>query len=98
MKIVRIASLVVLVLSVFVSIDMGLNVMALAVPEMQDGIGYNSLLQSVFGLLESMGVDTAMEFRSAFSVSIWVSFALFVVNCALCVMAMCERKKLRYHI
>ena len=85
MKSIRIASLVLLIIGVFVSIDLGLNCLALAIPELQDGISYHSLLQSTFGLLDNIGINDSVSFFYGFRNSLWVVFALLVENVALAI-------------
>lgn len=80
MKMIKTISIIALLISGFVSIDLGLNCIALAVPELQDGIGYHSFLQSIFGLLEDTGIDGGTNFFYAFRTSIWITYAIFVEN------------------
>ncbi|MDY4192288.1 MAG: hypothetical protein SOX72_08765 [Oscillospiraceae bacterium] len=61
----------------------GLSRLALAVPGLQDGVAYHSFLQSTFGLLENMGVNSRADFFCAFRASVWVTFAIFAENVAL---------------
>lgn len=65
---------------VFVSIDLGINCLGALVPELQDGIPYNSILQSAFGLLEDWGINTRAEFLYAFQKSLLITYVLLVVN------------------
>ncbi len=82
MKILKIISLLILMLSVFVSIDLGINFMGSLVPETQDGIAFNSILQSTFGLLEG-SLMTREDFFNAFQISLWITFTVFVENVVL---------------
>ncbi len=83
MKSLRILAAVLLVLTVFVAVDLGVNLAAVNVAELQDGIGYNSVLQSGFGLLENFGINSHADFHSAFSVALWIAFFAFAANVAL---------------
>ena len=89
-KIVRIAALAALVISLFFTADSGLNLLGALVPEMNpDGIGVNSVLHSLFGIWDS--VHTRADFYTCFTAAVWVSFGLFVVNAALAVIAWLRR-------
>ena len=53
LKIARMIALIALVISLFVTVDYGINLVNSLVPELQtDGIGYRSVLQSWFGTLD----------------------------------------------
>ena len=91
MKTFKIISLVVLLVSLFVSVDLGINCIGSLVPELQDGIGYNSFLQSAFGLLEG-SLKTRADFFGAFTTSLWVSFAIFTENVVLHIVTLINKK------
>ncbi len=93
MKIVKVVFLALLFVSLFVFIDLGLNLLGLSVPEIQDGIAYNSILQSQFGLLEEAGINTSADFFYAFCVSAWISFAVLAGNVLLFFIASKKRKQ-----
>ena len=79
MKKVQLFSVIILILAVFISIDLGINFANSLVPELNDGIGSRSILQTTFGILG--GADwTQAKFLSAFEISVWVSFLLFIEN------------------
>ncbi len=80
MKTLKIISAFALLLSAFVSVDLGINCMALAVSEFQDGIAYNSVLQSGFNLLNQLEINTQEKFFYAFRTSMWITFAIFAEN------------------
>ena len=82
-KTAKIVSALLLLAAGAVSVDLGLNCLALAVPGLQDGVAYHSFLQSTFGLLENMGVNSRADFFCAFRASAWVTFAVFAENVAL---------------
>ncbi len=79
MKIIRIISAALLLVCVFISVDLGINFMGALVPELQDGIPFNSVLQRTFGLLENL-LKTREDFFNAFKLSLWVTFAVFAEN------------------
>lgn len=78
LKAIRIFFLAAFALSLFVSIDLGLNVLYTLIPEFQDGIPSYSILQSTFGVFGSSW--TRGTFFFAFAKAIWVTFALGIVN------------------
>ena len=67
MRKTQIVSLIVLVLAIFVSIDLGLNFAYCLIPELQDGIFGNSGW-------------TKVDFFYAFEKSIWFSFFMIIEN------------------
>ncbi len=79
MKVFRIISEALLLVCVFVSVDLGINFMGALVPELEDGIPFNSLLQRTFGLLEN-SLKTREDFFNAFKFSLWVTLAVFAEN------------------
>ncbi len=83
MKIAKVLLAIALLVTGFVVVDLGLNCMALAVPELQDGVGYHSILQSTFGLLENTGIDTPADFFHAFRTWVWVTSTIFTANVGL---------------
>ena len=92
MKTASVISLILLLIAGFVSIDLGLNCLALTVPELQDGIGYHSILQNTLGLLENTGIDRPADFFYAFRNSIWITFAILVENSALYIVSKIKNK------
>ena len=89
MKKIRIISLIALVVSVFVSIDLGLNLLYNLVPEYLDGYTSHSILQGTFGIFGDRNW-TLGRFYNNFETAVWVSFAIFVENV---VLAIIESKK-----
>lgn len=67
------------VISVFISLDLGLNCMFSLIPELQDGISSHSFLQETFGIFGNSGW-TKVDFFYAFEKSVWFSFTVFVIN------------------
>ncbi len=90
-KIVKIVSAIALVVCVFVSVDLGVNLLGALVPEMQDGIPYNSVLQSCFGVLEGT-LDTREDFFNAFETSAWITFVVFLENACIYIVGIKNRK------
>lgn len=82
MKALKTISLSILFVSLFVSVDLGINCIGSLVPELQDGIAYNSFLQSSFGLLEGT-LRTRADFFNAFKTSAWVTFVVLAENATL---------------
>lgn len=81
-KIARIAALAGLGISLFFTVDSGLNLLGSLVSERNpDGIGINSVLHSLFGIWDS--VHTRADFYTCFAVAAWVSFGFFVANAVL---------------
>ena len=79
MRKTQIVSLIVLVLAIFVSIDLGLNFAYCLIPELQDGISSHSFLQETFGIFGNSGW-TKVDFFYAFEKSIWFSFFMIIEN------------------
>lgn len=79
MKKLKIISLLCLLGSLFVSIDLGLNFLFTLIPELQDGIGSHSILQGLFGILGDSGWSKA-KFYFMFEKSVWLTFMLLIEN------------------
>lgn len=94
LKIARMIALIALVISLFVTVDYGINLVNSLVPELQtDGIGYRSVLQGLFGTLDGPFPEagTRAGFLDAFATAAWVSFGIFAVNAVLAVFAWLSR-------
>ena len=94
LKIARIIALIALVVSLFVTVNYGINLAASLVPELQtDGIGYQSVLHSLFGTLDGPAPEagTRAGFLDAFATAAWVSFGIFAGNAVLAVLAWLRR-------
>ena len=78
MKKLRIAALILLLLSLFVSIDLGFQFFYNLVPELMDGYASHSVMQGVFHVFGDQGWTLA-RFYFAFEKAVWVTFALLVV-------------------
>ena len=85
MKKLRIVSLILLVISVFISIDFGLNVLYNLIPEFLDGYTSHSVLQGTIGIFGDSNWYLG-KFYEDFEISIWISFSLFVENIVLAIM------------
>ena len=92
MKIIRIISIIALVIAVFFSIDLGINCIGALVPELQDGIPFNSVFQSWAGVLEGQ-LRTRIDFFKAFQKSLWITFAIFFENMVLNVISILKSKR-----
>ena len=84
MKKLRIVSLIGLVIAVFVSIDLGLNLLYNLIPEFLDGHTSHSILQGIFGIFGDSNW-TLGRFYNAFETSLWISFVLFLENVVLAI-------------
>lgn len=79
MKKIRTILVVLLWISIFCNVDLGLNLLASLIPGMYDGIGYYSILQPIFGIFVDAGWSCKMYFY-AFARSVWVTFILVFLN------------------
>ena len=91
MKKLQIISLIALVVSLFVSIDLGLNFLYNLVPEFLDGHTSYSTLQGLFGIFGDHGW-TMEKFFGAFETSLWISFLLFAENTGLVIRSVLKKK------
>lgn len=84
MKKIRVVVLVLFLISLFVSIDLGLNFLYNLVTEHLDGFTSHSILQGLFGILGDRDW-TLPRFFDMFETSLWISFGLLVLNTMLTV-------------
>ena len=82
MKKTRIVSLIILGIAVFISVDLGLNLLYCLVPEFSDGYVSNSILQRLFGIFTDSNWSIP-KFYKYFETSVWISFLVFVENIVL---------------
>lgn len=83
MKKIRIISIVVLVITSFVSMDLLINLLGSMIPSMNDGIGVHSI---IWGILYFGDNYWSQErFFNAFVTSSLISFAVFIENIILTV-------------
>ena len=78
MKKIRIVSMVLFIVSLFVSIDLGFNFLWALVPGVNDGIAVRTFINSFGDRLWSYE-----RFLKAFEISTWVTFVLLIVNITL---------------
>lgn len=62
MKKIKAISLITLAITVFISIDLGMNFTFSLIPELQDGIGSHRILQALFGVFGDNGWSKADSF------------------------------------
>ena len=86
MKIIRLVSMIALLLSVFVTIDLGLNTVASLISSMNDGIGNFSILHSILGIFGDGNWSHELYYR-AFEISSWITYIIFSENVILSVIA-----------
>ena len=89
MKKARIISLIVLVVSAFVSLDLLINLLGSLIPTMNDGIGTHSIIWG--NLYFGDGLWSHERFFNAFITSVMITFALFVENVILAIADMLKK-------
>lgn len=91
MKKLRIISLIVLVITSAVSLDLLINFLGNLVPEMNDGLGMHSVI--VWGNLYFGDSLWSLErFFNAFVISSLITLAVFVENVVLAIVDIAKRK------
>lgn len=90
MKKLRIISLVVLVITSFVSIDLLINLLGSLVPSMNDGIGVHSIIWGNLYFGDSLWSHE--KFFDAFVTSSLISFVVFVENIVLTIITIAKKK------
>lgn len=90
MKKVRILSLVVLVITSFVSLDLLINLLGSIIPSMNDGIGVHSIIWG--NLYFGDNLWSHERFFDAFVTSALISFLVFVENVVLSIIAIAKKK------
>ena len=83
MKKARIISLIVLVISAFVSLDLLINLLGSMIPAMNDGIGTHSIIWGNLYFGDSLWSHE--RFFNAFVTSALITFAVFVENVLLAI-------------
>ena len=90
MKKLRIVSLVVLVITTIISLDLLINFLGNLVPEMNDGLGIHSVLLSC-----KLFVDDSLwsleRFFNAFVISSLITLAVFVENVVLAIIGITKK-------
>ena len=89
MKKARIISLIVLVVSAFVSLDLLINLLGSMIPTMNDGISTHSIIWG--NLYFGDGLWSHERFFNAFITSVMITFALFVENVILAIADMLKK-------
>ncbi len=92
MKTIRIASLIILLLTTFVSIDLLINLLGSMIPEMNDGIGTFSIIWS--NLYFGDNGWTHERFFNAFKLSALIFFVVFVENVCLAIVEIIRKSRL----
>ncbi len=82
MRTIKIIAVVLFLISLFCTVDLGLNFLYNTEPLQHDGITTNSVLQSIFGIFGD-SLWAFDRFFNAFKNSAWISFALLAVNAVL---------------
>ncbi len=90
MKKIRIISLIVLVITSFVSMDLLINLLGSMIPSMNDGIGVHSIIYG--NLYFGDNLWSHERFFNAFVVSIFISFMVLVENIVLTIIAITKKK------
>ena len=78
MRKIRSISMVVLVIMIFISIDLGINFFFSLIPEANDGIANISILYRVFGFYDDMW--STIGFFNVFKNALWITFVIFLEN------------------
>jgi len=89
MKKVRIVSLIVLVITAFISLDLLINLLGSMIPTMNDGIGTHSILWGNLYFGDSLW--SLERFYHAFVISALITFALLVENVILIILDICKK-------
>lgn len=82
MKKIKIISILLLILSLFCTLDLGFNLLYNLIPEHLDGYTTHSTLQGLFGIFGDHSWSLS-RFYKAFETSTWITFWLFVANVVL---------------
>ncbi len=90
MKKIRIFSLVILVITVFVSLDLLINFLGSLIPTMNDGLGTHSIIPD--NLYFSDDSWSQEKFFNAFHISSWITFLVLVENIVITAIAIYKKK------
>ena len=91
MKKLRIISLIILLITVFISMDLLINLLGSMIPTMNDGIGVHSIIWG--NLYWGDRLWSHERFFNAFVISSLISFAVFVENIVLTIMDICKKNR-----
>lgn len=94
MKKIRIISLVVFVITVFVSLDLLMNLLGSFIPTMNDGIVTHSIIPGNIYFGDSSWSQE--RFFNAFLISSLITFLVFVENIIITVIAIYKRNESRF--
>lgn len=83
MKKLRIISLIILLITTFVSLDLLINLLGSSIPSMNDGIGTHSIIWGNLYFGDSLWSHE--RFFNAFAISSLISFAVLVENVILAI-------------
>ncbi len=81
MKLIRIISLILLSMSIFVTVDLLLNFLSANIPSINDGIMCRSVFKPFFG--EQWSLE---GFYHVFATSLWVTTAIVIENVVLAIL------------
>lgn len=84
-------SLIALIITVFVSLDLGFNLAYNLFWEHHDGLTVNSILHGLFGIFGD-SIWSVERFFNAFKISAWITFAVFTENIILIIMDFTKKK------
>ncbi len=90
MKKVRIISLIVLIITTFVSLDLLINLLGSLIPSMNDGIGVHSIIWGNIYFGDNFWSHE--RFFNAFVISSLICFAVFIENVVLSIFAIAKKK------
>ena len=79
MKKLKLILLILFILSLFCTLDLGFNLLYNLIPEHLDGYTTHSALQGLFGVFGDHSWSLS-RFYNAFETSTWITFWLFVFN------------------
>ncbi len=78
-RIFKMITTVLFMISLFCTIDLGLNLLYNTQPLLHDGLANRSILHAVFGIFGD-SLWSFDRFFEAFKISAWITFALLGVN------------------
>lgn len=90
MKKIRIFSFVILLITIFISLDLLTNFLSSLIPTMNDGISTHSMIPG--NLYFGDGTWSQERFLNAFLISMWIAFLAFTWNIAIIIVAIHKKK------
>lgn len=90
MKIFRIISLVALVITSFISLDLLINLLGSLIPSMNDGISVHSIIWGNLYFGDSLWSHE--RFFNAFVISSLIAFSVFIENVVLSIISIIKKK------